>query len=230
MESHLCKVFVGNVPFQCNQSEFRECFEKMTGFIKAEIICKPGTDISRGFGFVTFDTPENAKKLIGNESIIFKDRNLRFTEYQITDNIKNIIPETNISSPIDCVLKNKNFIVVKNIKNDMTREDLYNIFSKYCNVGRHFFVTDHDTGKQKSYAVVEILNDSVYDYLIKQKEIKYDSHILELSKWKMQKSNKEKKITKHDLFKAFTAGRSIGMIEAFRVSKPSNNVSHHYFK
>jgi hypothetical protein len=33
-----CKIFVGNVPYQCTQDEFEKCFENVQGFVKAEII------------------------------------------------------------------------------------------------------------------------------------------------------------------------------------------------
>jgi RNA recognition motif-containing protein len=227
MESHLCKVFVGNVPFQCNQVEFQNCFDKLTGFIKAEIVCKPGTNISRGFGFVTFDSPETAKYLIGNESMIFKDRNLRFTEYVSSDNNKNSnFNNDNVNNSkqlISLGLKNKNFIIVKGLKQCTTREELYNIFSQFSEIGRYFIVSDQETGTIKSYAVVEILSDSAYELLLEQKELKLNNfYVLELSRWKMTKCygpSKEKKITKYDLFKAFTAGRNVGMIEATKHNK-----------
>jgi nucleolin len=228
MESQLCKIFVGNVPFQCNQDEFQECFEKMEGYIRAEIVCRPGTNISRGFGFITFNTPKNAKQLIGKEGIIFKDRSLRFTEYTRNNandcenhnsqnkNLNIFTTDTTIGSSS---VRDKNFITVKNLKKNTTREELYDIFSKYGEIGKHFIVSDQETGDVKGYAVVEIIDNSLFDFLIKQKELIIDgSHVLELSKWKTQKCyvSQDKKITKYDLFKAFTAGKNLGMMEAQR--------------
>ncbi len=221
-----CKIFVGNVPFQCNQTEFTECFEKMPGFIKAEIVFKNDMTISRGFGFLTFDSQENAKKIIGNNTVVFKDRTLRFTEYSqnkvinIDQNhcndtdIEDMLNQSNINlfanlQPITQLktsdvsddykqdkniikkldIKQKNLLIVKNIKPDLTRENLYEIFSQFGQVGRHFIVTDHDTGNKKSYAIVEIIDDVVYENLIRQKDVKHDDcTILEVSKWKIKQS------------------------------------------
>src|SRR5437870_11420355 len=33
-----CKIFVGNIPYQCTQEEFEKCFQNINGFMKAEII------------------------------------------------------------------------------------------------------------------------------------------------------------------------------------------------
>jgi RNA recognition motif-containing protein len=223
MESNSCKVFVGNVPFQCEQNEFHECFENLTGFIRAEIVCKPGTTISRGFGFITFDSAENAKKILENNEIIFKDRTLRFTQYLNSDYQKHNTSDNEIKYITNSIpiIKNKNFLSVKNINKKMTRDELFNIFTKFGSVGRYFIVTDPDTGDTKSYAVVEMLNDAVYELLLMQREIKLDNeNVLELSRWKTQKvynMTKDKKITKYDLYKAFTAGRNVGMMEAFRI-------------
>ena len=99
----------------------------------------------------------------------------------------------------------------------MTRNDLYDIFSKYGEIGKYFIVSDQETGNSKSYAIVEIIDPILYEFLVKQKELIINgSHILELSKWKIQKCyvNTDKKITKYDLFKAFTAGKNVGMTEA----------------
>ena len=265
MESYLCKIFVGNVPFQCNQDEFKKCFEKLKGFIKAEIVCKTGTNLSRGFGFITFDTPENAKNIIGINTIIFKDRKLRFTEYALNDNMqlsptviinknKEIIKPCDISSNnisqkrninneseknilLTNPINNKNLITVKNLKENTTRQDLYDIFNKYSDIGRHFLVLDQETGLPKSCGVVEILDSNVYDFLLDQQKLVVDENqTLELSKWKLQKDHDNfkkftgstisksdnKKITKFDLFKAFTAGRSVGMVEAQRSNRHYN--------
>jgi RNA recognition motif-containing protein len=342
-----CKVFVGNVPFLCSQEEFQKCFEQMTGYIKAEIICSPGTDLSRGFGFVTFDSPENAKLLLGNSvsesseerltidtispygnrinesfeerltidtispygnrinesseerltidiigpccntagllevdslestsdtagllevdskesasdtagllevdskvstcntagllevdskvstcntNVILKNRILRFTEYMANNSIKPhpyCIDTRNQNISINSkimISKSKNLLIVKYTKStiNFTREKIYEIFSKYGNVGKHFIVSDQETGNHKGSAVIELLDDNIYNYLLEQKSIIIDNNnILELSKWKNQKySNirdiREKKITKYDLLNAFVAGRHHGIEE-----------------
>lgn len=224
-----CKIFVGNVPFQCDQNEFTECFEKMQGFIKAEIVFKNDMTISRGFGFLTFDTQENAKKIIGNNTIFFKDRQLRFTEYlnhqepngcndcdsncnnsnnsnnsneynnyeecddynyhgygdKNENNYSSHQQKSKVIKKLD--IKHKNLLVVKNIITNPTREWLFNVFSQFGKVGRHFIVTDHDTGVQKSCAIVEIIDDIIYETLTKQKEIiLQDNHTLEVTKWRFK--------------------------------------------
>ena len=186
----------------------------MDGYIKAELIYKPGTTLSRGFGFVTFDSPENANKLL-YKTVTFKDRILRFTEYVSNGDSpenKNIC-QTNDNDQLN------NLIIVKNTGN-MTREDIYNFFSTFGSIGKHFIVTDRNTGISKNYAVVEIIENDVYDCLLKIKDIEWKSTNLEISKWKSKKTNKSNKlITKNDLFNAFIAGKNLGMIEALKSSK-----------
>jgi RNA recognition motif-containing protein len=222
---------VGNVPFECSQNEFGECFKEFKGFIKAEIIYKNGTTVSRGFGFVTFDSPEHAKLLIDKESITFKDRNLRFTEYMMdSESYKSLKTQSNKDQYIfnDGCIRNKNFLIVKNINNNMTRKELCDIFSKFSKVGRHFIVTDQDTGTSKSYAVVEILNDTIYDLLLEQKEIRYDSLTFQVSKWRFQKNQDHQKITKYDLYKAFTIGKKFDMMNSYRITR-QNFTKNKYF-
>lgn len=222
METHLCKIFVGNVPFQCSQFEFQKCFEKMDGFIKAEIICRQGTNISRGFGFVTFNNQKDAKKLLYNNTIILKDRTLRFTEYTMNKYTQNIQSYDNNPSPL--VVQNKNYILVNNLRKDSTRDELYEIFSKYGEVGKYFILSDPDTGIFKNQGVIEIIDVDLYNLLLSQKTLNVtNSYVLELSKWKQQKQSFEKKITKLDLFKAFTAGKNVGMIEAQLINKIAQN-------
>ena len=212
MESYLCKIFVGNVPFQCTQIEFEECFEKIEGFIKAEIVWRLGTNISRGFGFVTFDSQKNAEQLLGNDTIKVRDRILRFTEYSfdkcefvvnkcesVTNSQLFVSHKTGLSK-----IQNKNFILVKNLKDGITREDIYNIFRKYGEIGKYFILSDQDTGSSKSCAIVEIIDVTLFDFLLKQKELIINgNHVLELSKWKYKYDYniQDKKITKQDMYK-----------------------------
>jgi len=82
MSENFCnRVFVGNVPFQCTKEEFQNCFSKMEGFENADIIKRYKSKMSRGFGFVIFETKEQAESLLKRNDIILKDRFLRFSPY-----------------------------------------------------------------------------------------------------------------------------------------------------
>ena len=173
------KIFVGNIPFKCEEDDFIKCFEKMDGFIKAEIIFKSDTKISRGFGFVTFNNNENAHKLLLSNNIIYKDRLLRFSEYE-TKKIKN--KESNNDDFIK--LKTGNFIMVKS-QNIFTKNDLYNAFNQFGYIGRHFIASDRKTGKLENYGIVEILNDELYEEILNKKELIYNDNIFELIVWNL---------------------------------------------
>jgi RNA recognition motif-containing protein len=166
------KIFVGNVPFDCTKKEFEECFNNMDGFENAEIINKFNSDSSRGFGFVTFNNKKNALSLL-TKNIEFKDRILRFTEYSSNDKKEQHID----------MLK-KNYIFIKKIPSELSRDDIKIFFENYGEVGSCFINTDTRTGESKGNAVVEIKNNQVYENLLDIKTIVYNNDIsLDLSKW-----------------------------------------------
>jgi RNA recognition motif-containing protein len=174
-----CKIFVGNIPFQCNDIEFTKCFENMIGFIKAEIIFKSDSKISRGFGFITFNNKENANNLLINNTIIYRDRLLRFTEYELKP-----IKDKELNTDNIIVLKNGNYIIVRNLY-DITRDDLYNAFNIYAEIGKYFIASDRKTGLPKNYGIIEILNNDMYESLLNKKEIYIKNNIYDLARWKI---------------------------------------------
>jgi RNA recognition motif-containing protein len=123
-----------------------------------------------------------------------------------------------ISTNGNMYINNKNLLIIKNIKN-MTREDVYEFFSNFGTVGKHFIVTDHDTGLSKNYAIVEIIEKDVYDALLNLKEITYQEYSLDIIKWKANKPIKNKTITKNDLYNAFVAGKHFGFLESIKKDK-----------
>lgn len=164
------KIFVGNVPFMCTQREFEKCFVDIQGFIDAKIINHKDSCCSRGFGFVTVATENDAKKLIERTDIILKNRILRFTNYNESDKLKPF---------------NKNYLFVRKVPKSFTREDLNNIFSKFSDVGACFINTNIKTGESKGSAVVEIKNNEMFERVLKKQIIKINSECtLEVSKWK----------------------------------------------
>jgi RNA recognition motif-containing protein len=195
--SNLNKIFVGNVPFYCDATDFQDFFKKYDGCIKAEIIYKPNTKISRGFGFIIFDSPENALKLLGRTDVVFNDRNLRFTTYAFSNkkHSDNICPAP---------LGQKNYLLVKTVRPSMTREDLKSLFANIAPIGKHFVTTSIEIG-EKGCGIVEILDNVIFNYLLKKQILIDDNaNLYELSRWIMQKNyvrtiNKEKMVKKNIL-------------------------------
>lgn len=211
------KIFVGNVPFQCVESEFKQCFRDVPGFVSAEIVTRHNSPYSRGFGFVTVKTAEDAKKLIQRNDIIFKNRILRFTEYNFQDKIK-------ISK------QQKNYLFVKNVPKDMNREQLKNIFSTKANIGACFINSNIRTGESRGNAVVEIKDDDIFEKLIADKFIKInDQQYFEVSRWRNKikskpyiKDNmyKYNKVDSKEIYRiAFNAGVNVGRLEGLRIAK-----------
>lgn len=203
------KIFVGNVPFQCTKEEFEECFKHLEGFIGAEIINRFNSSFSRGFGFVTFNSEKNALSALNLKGVIFKDRILRLSEYNFEGNTKMSDQE------------HKNFIFIKNVPLEMTRDDIYGYFIKYGNVTRCFLNTDIKTGAPKGTAILEMDDANVIDTLLEQKVVTFeDGTSLELVKWNNKTKPKRKQADSTDVYRtAFNAGRSIGFKEGMLFGK-----------
>ena len=54
------KLFIGSLPWSINNDSLRELFSKYGEIVEAVVITDRATGRSKGFGFVTFATPEAA--------------------------------------------------------------------------------------------------------------------------------------------------------------------------
>lgn len=72
------KLYVGNLSFKAREEDLNELFGQYGTVTSAKVITDRETGRSRGFGFVEYETPEEAQKAIeeldGKESL---GRNLR---------------------------------------------------------------------------------------------------------------------------------------------------------
>jgi len=58
------KIFVGNLPWEMRDDKLREVFSQFGEITDAVVIVDRRTNRSKGFGFVTFATPEAAQAAI----------------------------------------------------------------------------------------------------------------------------------------------------------------------
>ena len=58
------KIFVGSLPWSINNDSLKELFAEYGEVTEAVVIMDRETSKSKGFGFVTFSTPESAQKAL----------------------------------------------------------------------------------------------------------------------------------------------------------------------
>jgi heterogeneous nuclear ribonucleoprotein A1/A3 len=178
------KIFVGNVPFECNTDEFKKCFENMYGYLNADIVIKYNTGGSRGFGFITVNNQESANMLLNNTSINFKDRILRFTEY-IGNNKKdnviyvNKIQENRIFDIADTMTIDNNIKIIsdKNLSTDKLREIFKNYKTKIC-----FMFVNRDNGEETNMGIIQFIDNSDYINVLSNGKMTYDDYELTFEK------------------------------------------------
>ena len=200
-----CKIFVGNVPFDCNNIEFRECFKNVNGYIIADLINM------RGFGFVELQNSHYRDLILnGNSSFFIRNRKLRLSVYDNTG-------KNNIET--------SSFIKLEQISPNITREDIQNEFSNFCKVGKCFIDTNRLTGEKLSTGLVEIFDAEVLHQLLSLGMLlMHDKSELVLKPFNIKSPNnniyKHKKklsLSKEEYFEIYNAGRNAGLIEGSKL-------------
>jgi len=195
------KIFVGNVAFTCVENDFINCFKNMKGFVKAEIIKKYNSELSRGFGFVTFDSDINANHLLEQKEIVLDNRKLRFSKYSLNN-------KPQISNQTQ-----KYKLFIKNTPSNMKTEELSKVFSKYGAVDVCYFNTDIKTGSPKNTAVIELKDKESYLKAINDKNVEYNKTQLEINPLIYKQTKKYNNVFNRDTTykKGFNAGKMFGI-------------------
>ncbi|MBP9722551.1 MAG: RNA-binding protein [Gammaproteobacteria bacterium] len=71
------KLFVGNLPFKISSNDLQDIFEEYGEVEDLVIISDRETGRSKGFGFVTFTSQENAKKALALDGKEIQGRQIR---------------------------------------------------------------------------------------------------------------------------------------------------------
>ena len=164
------KLFVGNIPFDCNKNDFKNIFKKYEGFKNAELI----SDNNKCFGFVLFDDKNSMENILQNNNIFIKDRKLRLTRY----NNKN--KETN------------NYIKLSNIPSIITDDDIRKEFENYSEIGKCFIEMDRI---YKTTGIIEIIDTDIYNQLLNLDIILINDQPINMSSYE-NKFNKNDSITR----------------------------------
>jgi len=151
------KIFVGNIPYQCTDEEFIDCFKNYEGFKHAELIYRHNTKLTRGFGFVSFETLSQIQKLINETNIKLKDRDLRLSSYST----KVPVATVDDSKPSK--------VFLRNITPEMDESNISAVFSYYGEVTNCEINKNRHTGERTNTAVIEFKNNDSFDRALKDK-------------------------------------------------------------
>jgi RNA recognition motif-containing protein len=77
------KLFVGNLAWQTTEEDLRQLFSQYGNILSVKVVLDQYTGRSKGFGFVEFETAEEANAAIeGLNEKPFHDRNIRVSQAQ----------------------------------------------------------------------------------------------------------------------------------------------------
>jgi RNA recognition motif-containing protein len=161
------KLFVGNIPFNCTNEDFKNAFKKRKGYVNADLIT------SKNIGFVVLKNRENIEELLNKNDVFIGDRKLRLTRY---DNKKESI----------------NYIKLSKIPNTITVNDIKKEFQNYSEIGKCFIDMDRLTGIYKDTGIIEILDSDIYEKLLKMESIYINDIEIDMKRYITQIDNKIK--------------------------------------
>ncbi|KAL6559352.1 hypothetical protein OROGR_004469 [Orobanche gracilis] len=150
--SEEAKVYVGNLPYDVDSEKLAKLFEKAGLVEVAEVIYNRDTDQSRGFGFVTMSTVEEAEKAV--EMLHHYDVNGRVLT------VSKAAPKGSRPERLPHVLDSASKIYVGSLPWSVDDARLEQIFSEYGNVVSAQIVFDKENGRSRGFGFVVMSSES----------------------------------------------------------------------
>ncbi|XP_078433919.1 28 kDa ribonucleoprotein, chloroplastic-like [Wolffia australiana] len=149
------KLFVGNLPFDMDSEKLAHLFEEAGIVEVAEVIYNRETDQSRGFGFVTMSTVEEAERAVD-----------KFNRYSIDGRLLTVnkaAPRGSRPERTPRQSEQKFRIYVGNIPWSVDDERLKQAFSEYGKVTDSRVVYDRESGRSRGFAFVTMSSQREMD-------------------------------------------------------------------
>ncbi|KAL6493482.1 hypothetical protein OROGR_032261 [Orobanche gracilis] len=150
--SEEAKVFVGNLPYDVDSERLAKLFQKAGIVEVAEIIYNRDTDQSRGFGFVTMSTVEEAEKAVE-----------MFHHYDVNGRVLTVskaAPKGSRPERLPHVFDSDSKIYVGSLPWSVDDARLEQIFSEYGNVVSARIVVDKENGRSRGFGFVAMSSES----------------------------------------------------------------------
>lgn len=146
------KIFVGNLPYDVDSQRLAMLFEK-AGIVEiSEVIYNRETDRSRGFGFVTMSTVEEADKAVE-----------MFNRYDVDGRLLTVnkaSPRGTRPERTSRMFEPSFRIYVGNLSWDVDNGRLEQVFSEHGKVLEARVVYDRETGRSRGFGFVTLSSES----------------------------------------------------------------------
>jgi RNA recognition motif-containing protein len=139
-----CKLYVGNLSWSVGFDDLRQLFSEFGNVVDSVVIADKFTHQSKGFGFVTMSTEEEAEAAI--KGMHGKD----------IDGRPLVV---NVAQPPEDTTVNPKKLYVGNLSWNVTTEDLKELFSEFGTVEEALVMSDRFTGRSKGFGFVTMSTD-----------------------------------------------------------------------
>ncbi|KAF7838230.1 28 kDa ribonucleoprotein, chloroplastic-like [Senna tora] len=147
------KLFVGNLPYDVDSQRLAMLFEQAGTVEIAEVIYNRSTDQSRGFGFVTMSTVEEAEKAVD-----------KFNRYDLDGRLLTVNKAAPRGAqperPPPRVFEPSFRVYVGNLPWDVDNARLEQIFSEHGKVVSARVVYDRETGRSRGFGFVTFSSET----------------------------------------------------------------------
>ncbi|XP_028765179.1 28 kDa ribonucleoprotein, chloroplastic [Neltuma alba] len=146
------KLFVGNLPYDVDSQRLAMLFEQAGTVEIAEVIYNRSTDQSRGFGFVTMSTVEEAEKAVE-----------KFHRYDLDGRLLTVnkaAPRGTEPERPPRVFEPSFRVYVGNLPWDVDNDRLEQIFSEHGKVVSARMVYDRETGRSRGFGFVTMSSET----------------------------------------------------------------------
>ncbi|CAH2070508.1 unnamed protein product, partial [Thlaspi arvense] len=146
------KLFVGNLPYDVDSQALAMLFEQAGTVEISEVIYNRDTDQSRGFGFVTMSTVEEAEKAVE-----------KFNRYEVNGRLLTVnkaAPRGSRPERQPRLYEAAFRIYVGNLPWDVDSGRLEQVFSEHGKVVEARVVHDRETGRSRGFGFVTMSNET----------------------------------------------------------------------
>ena len=159
-----CKMFIGGLNWETTEEGLRNYFNKYGHVIDLKIMKDPNTGRSRGFGFLTFESPSSVDEVVKTQHIL---------DGKVIDPKRSIPREEQDKT---------GKIFVGGIGADVRPKEFEEFFAKYGTIIDAQLMLDKDTGRSRGFGFVTYDSPEAVDRVCQNKYIEFKGKQIEIKR------------------------------------------------